>query len=912
MKIWIHSLAGLSALFFAAQSHAGFIDYFKEEDGSTNWQYIANFSSSVLILLLLITTIFLFFNMRRAYKANKELKLIRNSLEVRVKERTEALEGEVSEHKETAALLRSSEAYIKSILDSMPLMLIGLNDDLEVTQWNTQAEKTTGVAIDKAMGKNLWDAYPTITVSPEKVREVLKKGESTTIKLSQRGQYYFDITLYPLVDQPETGIVIMVDDVTQQSKAANLLIQRDKFSAMGELASAMAHDISLPLRAIEKAIGSVKASLEAPEAEKDNSQLLLQQLDGGLEDSRQASAIIKHLIEFANSESEKKLACGGGGGGGNSLNNSGGSGGSQASDWVSGVFHAASEFKDFCESPRSGSEFDDLSGSTLDENNWLRSWTNETYLCEAGETHSFTIQSQDGSGTREVELISEVVTSTPVLALEILPTDSGDVGYLLFNDHIATAEQQLIDAINTLSDNAVSDLILDLRYNGGGLLAIASQMAYMIAGATATNGQTFELSTFNDQHPVFNPVTGNEIVPFPFFDEALGFSATSGDALPSLNLDRVFVLATGNTCSASEAIINGLLGIDVEVILIGDTTCGKPYGFYPTDNCGTTYFSIQFRGENAKGFGDYAEGFAPASLNATGPVSVTGCAVDDDFSRALGEENEAMLAKALEYRATGSCESAVTFSPDTAISQKATLPTPKNPDATRILAEQGDPHAQYLLGYLYEQGEGVYQSDLRAVFWYRQAAEQGSASAQVNLGYMYAEGRGVEEDQQQAAYWYHLAAEQGSAHAQNNLGNMYLRGIGVEEDDAEAINWYLLAASQGIVDAQHNLALMYHRGIGTDKNDAEAIRWFKELAKYGDPSAQGNLGAIFINGQPEIIDHLQGYAWLYLAVDGGNETASRHLEVLSSEMSPGDIKRAEDLANQCLQSAYLECDLARH
>ena len=58
------------------------------------------------------------------------------------------------------------------------------------------------------------------------------------------------------------------------------------------------------------------------------------------------------------------------------------------------------------------------------------------------------------------------------------------------------------------------------------------------------------------------------------------------------------------TCSASESIINGLRGVNVQVIQIGSTTCGKPYGFYPEDNCGTTYFSIQFKGVNAAGFGE--------------------------------------------------------------------------------------------------------------------------------------------------------------------------------------------------------------------------------------------------------------------------------------------------------------------
>ena len=77
----------------------------------------------------------------------------------------------------------------------------------------------------------------------------------------------------------------------------------------------------------------------------------------------------------------------------------------------------------------------------------------------------------------------------------------------------------------------------------------------------------------------------------------------------------------------------------MEVVLIGGTTCGKPYGFYPTDNCGTTYFTIQFRGENNKGWGEYADGFIPSSSD-NGEDFVTGCTVADDFTKQLGDQVE--------------------------------------------------------------------------------------------------------------------------------------------------------------------------------------------------------------------------------------------------------------------------------
>ena len=127
------------------------------------------------------------------------------------------------------------------------------------------------------------------------------------------------------------------------------------------------------------------------------------------------------------------------------------------------------------------------------------------------------------------------------------------------------------------------------------------------------------------------------------------------------NLCRRLGFVTGDTLgSASEAVINGLRGIDVEVIQIGSTTCGKPYGFYPTDNCGTTYFSIEFKGENAKGFGDYSDGFMPVSDTPANDAQVPGCMVADDFTHALGDASEARLAAALSYRAGTGCPVAAT------------------------------------------------------------------------------------------------------------------------------------------------------------------------------------------------------------------------------------------------------------
>lgn len=272
-----------------------------------------------------------------------------------------------------------------------------------------------------------------------------------------------------------------------------------------------------------------------------------------------------------------------------------------------------------------------------------------------GETHKFTLRDTHTGETRTITLTSGEITTQPVRITKTLDIGGEKVGYMLFNSFIGIAEQQLISAFEQFQADNVSDLVIDLRYNGGGLLALASQLSYMIAGSSATTGKTFEKMTFNDKHPTFDPVTGQRIEPMPFFTQTLGFSTSQGKDLPKLALNRVFILTTSGTCSASEAVINGLRGIDVDVVQIGATTCGKPYGFYGAPNCGTSYFTIQFKGVNDKDFGDYADGFSPANIASQSGELIEGCFVNDDFSHDLGDENEAMLAAALEYRQNPSC-----------------------------------------------------------------------------------------------------------------------------------------------------------------------------------------------------------------------------------------------------------------
>lgn len=248
-------------------------------------------------------------------------------------------------------------------------------------------------------------------------------------------------------------------------------------------------------------------------------------------------------------------------------------------------------------------------------------------------------------------LVATNVTLTSVVPPTVFNVGGQNVGYLIFNDHILTAEQPLVNAFTSLSNASVTDLVLDLRYNSGGYLYLASEVAYMIAGAARTNSKVFERTVFNSKRQLENSDTG-------FFNTSCipnaSFQCTNVAALPTLNLSRVFILTGGSTCSASESIINGLRGVDVDVRLIGDTTCGKPYGFFGQDNCGISYFPMEFAGVNHKGFGEYADGFIPGGTGALAN-NVPGCAASDDFDRLLGDPAEAQLATALYLRANGSC-----------------------------------------------------------------------------------------------------------------------------------------------------------------------------------------------------------------------------------------------------------------
>ena len=155
--------------------------------------------------------------------------------------------------------------------------------------------------------------------------------------------------------------------------------------------------------------------------------------------------------------------------------------------------------------------------------------------------------------------------------------------------------------------------------------------------------------------------------------------------------------------------------------------------------------------------------------------------------------------------------------------------TPSEFEETKASAEAGDADAQYNLGELYRNGQGVEQDFKEALKWYQKAADQGHADAQLNLGVMYANGEGVLEDDKEATKWFQKAADQGLAMAQSNLGVMYASGQGVEQNYVTAYAWWNIAATNDHQNAKNNKSVVAKKM--TRAQIAKAEELVKEMVK---------------------------------------------------------------------------------
>ena len=289
-----------------------------------------------------------------------------------------------------------------------------------------------------------------------------------------------------------------------------------------------------------------------------------------------------------------------------------------------------------------------VNGETIDE--LVAGDRVATVLGAPGEarTVELGIEGVDGA-VRTVTVTSgeyDVTAVADVRTLEPAGPGGPKVGYLLFQDFVATAGAELDAAFAYLAGEGVGELVLDLRYNGGGRIDVARDLASRIVGDSVA-GRDFARFRLNERYQGAYEAAGRaDDLAVPFAD------------LPdSLDLARVHVLATERTCSASEMVVNGLAPF-VDVVTVGAHTCGKPYGFSGREFCGKVLNAVEFEFVNDAGVGGYVDGLSPD------------CPVADDLARPFGDPAEGMLAAALASATGDGCPALLADAPDGALAAR--------------------------------------------------------------------------------------------------------------------------------------------------------------------------------------------------------------------------------------------------
>lgn len=272
-----------------------------------------------------------------------------------------------------------------------------------------------------------------------------------------------------------------------------------------------------------------------------------------------------------------------------------------------------------------GSEILALNGKsiqkTYEDGEWGTIWGGE----EAGYSVDVTFRTAAGEA-RSGRLVKRVVTIPTVPLVTVHEVAGKKVGYIVFKNFVEPSYAALDAAFARLRDASATELVLDLRYNGGGLIAVAQYLGGLIGG-DRTTGEVFAQYVHNDKRSSRN--------------SALRFTRPAS-AFP---LNRLVVITTRSSASASELIINALKPY-MPVIVVGDNSYGKPVGQYGFQMCEKVLWAVSFSVQNSLGQGDYYNGFTPD------------CRAADDIGHALGDAGEASLATALTYIATGACPAA--------------------------------------------------------------------------------------------------------------------------------------------------------------------------------------------------------------------------------------------------------------
>jgi carboxyl-terminal processing protease len=258
-----------------------------------------------------------------------------------------------------------------------------------------------------------------------------------------------------------------------------------------------------------------------------------------------------------------------------------------------------------------GAIFYAINGTPLTKENYSALLSNDTY------TMNFATY-DDGNITptgQSVSLTKSVISENPVYLTSVINSGAHKIGYLMYNGFYPNYESQLNAAFSNLKSQGITELVLDLRYNSGGSVATATRLASLITGQF-TN-QIFAKEQWNakleDYYNSTNPSTLLNL-----FTNKLG----NNETLSSLNLNKVYILTTKSSASASELVINGLKPY-INVVQIGDVTTGKNVGsvtLYDSPNFSKTNSSTKHRYAmqpivlkivNKVGFGDYVNGLEP-------------------------------------------------------------------------------------------------------------------------------------------------------------------------------------------------------------------------------------------------------------------------------------------------------------
>jgi serine/threonine protein kinase len=195
----------------------------------------------------------------------------------------------------------------------------------------------------------------------------------------------------------------------------------------------------------------------------------------------------------------------------------------------------------------------------------------------------------------------------------------------------------------------------------------------------------------------------------------------------------------------------------------------------------------------------------------------------------------------------------------------------------REAADTGDKHAQYMLGYMYQNGNGVMADFTTALEWYNRAAASNYAPAQSQIGFMNLTGQAGAKNYAAAQSWFALAAKQHYAPAEYQLGYMAQHGLGMKRNFPQMLDWYIQAADQNYPQAQQQLGYCYQMGLGVEKNPGEAVHWYTLAAQQNLPTAMFSLGQMYYNGLGVATDQAAGRDWISRAAAAGNSDARRWL-----------------------------------